>query len=374
MNSKKHALLSASGSKRWMACPRSALFSLQFPPSVSSKYAQEGTTAHGIAEKVLRDEVLPTGVDQEMLKHVMTYCNYVASKAQGNQLSIEEHGNLLWLHPELKGGTADAVIRSDWEIEVIDLKYGAGVSVSPVNNTQAMMYALMALYNPQMGRIDTTYEKVTITIVQPRCGDEVFRSWETTVEYLMEFAAELKDCAEKAMKEDAPFCTGDHCRWCPCEHGCPELQRVTKEVIAADFQVLPDVEKLTDDQIANVIKHKSVIEGFIKACEEFALNKLAVGTKVQGLKLVRGRGSRDWNAPQEEIEQKLLELTSPDTIFLSGLKSVAQIEKVIGKKAMEEFTVKKEGKIIVAAESDKRQAVTIVSPDDFELVNEGLLE
>lgn len=365
-----HALLSASGSHRWMNCPGSALFSLEFPEQQTSRYAEEGTRAHELAERLLNGHKAHETTDLEMLKNVCLYTAYVKNQAKGKKLSIEESNNLTWLHPELKRGTADAVIRGDWDIEVIDLKYGAGVAVSPVENSQLMMYALMALWDMERQCIDETYESVTMTIVQPRCGEEHIRSWTTDIEYMKAFAEDLQAAAALAMTEKAPLKCGEHCQWCPCASKCPERLRVTHEVIAKEFDKLPVVEKLTDEQIKKVIHYKSDIEKFLKSCEEYALGKLSIGQKIEGLKLVRGRGSRDWNAPVEEIEAKLLEITSPDQIYVSGLKSVAQIEKVIGKKAIEPLTLKKEGGIKVALADDKRPEVTTVSADDFEMIEQ----
>ena len=49
----KHALLSASGAHRWLACTPSARLEMQFPPSTST-YAEEGTVAHAVAELTAR--------------------------------------------------------------------------------------------------------------------------------------------------------------------------------------------------------------------------------------------------------------------------------------------------------------------------------
>ena len=49
----KHALLSASGSSRWLECPPSAHLELQFPKK-SSSYADEGTAAHELCELAAR--------------------------------------------------------------------------------------------------------------------------------------------------------------------------------------------------------------------------------------------------------------------------------------------------------------------------------
>lgn len=46
---KAHAVLSASGAHRWLACPPSARLEADLP-SISSEYAEEGTAAHELAE------------------------------------------------------------------------------------------------------------------------------------------------------------------------------------------------------------------------------------------------------------------------------------------------------------------------------------
>ena len=47
-----HALLSASGAKRWIACPPSARLEDQFPDK-DTEYSLEGTRAHELAERAL---------------------------------------------------------------------------------------------------------------------------------------------------------------------------------------------------------------------------------------------------------------------------------------------------------------------------------
>ena len=49
----EHALLSASGAHRWMACTPSARLELEFDDQ-SGTAAEEGTAAHALAEHKLR--------------------------------------------------------------------------------------------------------------------------------------------------------------------------------------------------------------------------------------------------------------------------------------------------------------------------------
>ena len=51
---RKHALLSASGASRWLACPPSAKLEEQFQDT-ESEAAAEGTLAHELAEAKVRN-------------------------------------------------------------------------------------------------------------------------------------------------------------------------------------------------------------------------------------------------------------------------------------------------------------------------------
>ena len=53
----RHALLSASSSKRWLNCPPSARLEEQFTGDIGSVYAEEGTAAHALAEHKLKRQL-----------------------------------------------------------------------------------------------------------------------------------------------------------------------------------------------------------------------------------------------------------------------------------------------------------------------------
>ena len=52
-----HAILSASGASRWLACTPSARLEEQFPDS-TSEYAKEGTLAHEVCELKVRKNLI----------------------------------------------------------------------------------------------------------------------------------------------------------------------------------------------------------------------------------------------------------------------------------------------------------------------------
>jgi len=110
--------------------------------------------------------------------------------------------------------------------------------------------------------------------------------------------------------------------------------------------------------------------------EKAAFKRLDKGESIPGLKLVRGRGSRKWALPEDEMADKLKRMGVPkDVIYPQKLISVAQIEKVnwVKKKKGEEvkaslsprqlknieenYVTKSSGSLQVALESDSREAV-----------------
>ena len=143
---KKHALLGASSSARWLVCSPSARLEAQFPDE-QSPYAAEGTQAVAKYVDLCEEKV-----------------NEARARSVDAEILIEARLDFSRWVPE-GFGTGDMVIVSDGVLEVIDLKFGKGVPVSAVGNTQMRLYAL--------GAYDTFellygMHTVRMTIVQPR--------------------------------------------------------------------------------------------------------------------------------------------------------------------------------------------------------------
>jgi nicotinamidase-related amidase len=124
-----------------MTCPGSAA-ACRGLVDKSSSFADEGTAAHHMAEQILlgidgaslvgqraENGVLMTA---DMLAEVLKYTNYVQDvvTATGGELFVELSLSISELTGEADAkGTSDAVIVTDTEIIVIDLKYGMGEKV-----------------------------------------------------------------------------------------------------------------------------------------------------------------------------------------------------------------------------------------------------
>jgi hypothetical protein len=125
---------------------------------------------------------------------------------------------------------------------------------------------------------------------------------------------------------------------------------------------LPAVERLTDEQIANVIRYGNLVTNWIKEVKDYARAKLTVGEKIEGVKLVQGRGERSWNNPQEV--ERVLGSRYGDRIYSRELLSVAKAEKAFGASAIEGLFSRIEGNATPAHISDKRKALPSAK-DDF---------
>lgn len=373
----KHAKLGASSSERWINCPAS-VNACEHMPNTSSKYAAEGTVAHELAEKCLTIKRPVSDyfgvkidnfvVDSDMVQNVQNYVNYVFSVLPVNgSLLVEQKVDFSrWVHEGF--GTADAIVIDELNktLHVIDLKYGKGVAIYAQNNTQAQLYALGA-YDLFAHIYDIDFIKMHIH--QPRINN--ITHWEITVDELMVFGEFIKQRAEIALSDNAPFNpTEKGCMWCAAKPTCSALAQKTFEVVTADFEitaepVLLPVDNLTPEQIAQILPNLPLIESWIKSVKEHAYD-LANVNQLQGYKLVAGRNSRKWNADDDAIKSALTAL-GIDPIK-QELISVAQAEKLISKENKSSFSnlyATLAGSPTLATIDDKRPALTNIL-DDFD--------
>ena len=288
----QHALLSASGAHRWLACPPSATLEAGLPKS-SSSAAEQGTAAHALAEWKLRRALhdAPTTKpvsswhDEQMDVLTDDYVAFVQERVRDvrracadPQVLIEQR--LDFSHVVPGGfGTGDCVIIAEPTLQIIDLKYGQGVMVEAESNSQLMLYALGAL--EAFGSLYDISE-VAVTIFQPRRSN--VSTWTIPVAELEAWAEQVvKPRAALAARGEGEFAPGEWCRFCKLSPTC--RTRAEANLALAKHEFAPPAE-LTDAEIAQVLA-ASGSEGL--GCRCGSVRAVAGGEPGQELARVQAR-------------------------------------------------------------------------------------
>lgn len=369
-----HAILSASASSRWLRCTPSARLERKFPDT-SSSYAEEGTQAHAYAERFL-NLFLKTGKttvvindNAEMQEAVQTYVNICIEKineartaSPDAQIKVEQRLDFSRWVPE-GFGTGDMVMVSDKYFEIVDLKYGKGVPVSAVNNSQMRLYAL-GMYEA-FGYLYGA-DEVRMTIVQPRL-DSV--STETiSVDELLSWGEEVKKKAKIAFAGKGEFCAGSHCRFCKARNTCRAHAEYELKNVKEDLQTA----ELEDFEISDILLRAKSIRSWLGGLEAYALGKALDGYEWPGMKLVEGRSTRKITDSKLAAYQLLNAGFGAEVIYKpKELKSMTELEKLCGKKMFSELMSgvieKPPGKPTLVSADDKRQALEITNiRNDFD--------
>lgn len=363
---KKHALLGASSSARWLVCTPSARLEAMFPDE-QSPYAAEGTVAHDLAEAILRHKLegkkLPKhDHSAEMVEAVNRYVdiceekvNEARARSSDAEVMIEAKLDFSRWVPE-GFGTGDMVIVADGILEVIDLKYGKGVPVSAIKNTQMRLYALGAYdVNEFLYDIKT----VRMTIVQPRL-DSVSTD-ELSVEDLLDWGDEVKPIAQRAWNGQGECTPCDYCNFCKARHTCRALADTCLAAFYKDGGKLNQL--LTDQEVSDILAMKDLITKWIKGVYDFAYEKALSGEKQwPGYKLVEGTSRRTITDPDAAAKTLLDNGYKEEDIFKPReLEGITNLQKVLGKKGVTEYLEayidKPEGRPTLVPESDKRPAI-----------------
>jgi hypothetical protein len=234
---KAHAILSASGSERWIGCPGSIRLS-EGIPSVDSPAGIRGTNTHTLLQVILENEdwekmlrspqadkfLAHIEHDAAMLSNALFAAEYVWKEMR---LMKKRYGKKPQLFTEvkleLKGvgfGTSDIILHHPFaELHVMDYKNGTK-TVEPEGNTQGLYYGVAAA-----DRFNWEFSKPKITIIQPNSPHKKghVRTWETTEQRLERAGRMLREGAKATKRKDAPLVKNDSwCWFCPARSKCPE--------------------------------------------------------------------------------------------------------------------------------------------------------
>ena len=339
-----HALLSASGSKRWLSCTPSAKLEATLPEQKRGAgafdFSQEGTTAHSLAEVKLRYHFGQIGTEEyesdykkiqetpyyndDFEAHVDNYVLYVRSQiGEGDVPLFEQRVDFSDWVPD-GFGTADVVILSKHAIRVIDLKFGKGIPVHAQDNPQLRLYALGAYskFKEEFPEI----KEVSYTIHQPRL-DSISTDG-TTISKLVDWANYfVKPKAKKAWSGAGEFLPGEWCGFCRAKAQCRARSDYNTELAKQDFK---NPRLLSEEEVSEVLVKAQNLKTWVNDVEEFALNRAVdQGVIPPGYKLgmtVTHRKISDSQLAATVLVEKGM---SPEVIWEQPkLKSISVLEKL----------------------------------------------
>lgn len=358
---RSHAVLSASSSARWLACPPSAQLCAALPDTVTD-YAREGTCAHELAEykvqKLLGNPASnPTEnldfYDTEMEDCTDSYAQYIAellATLQEPMVLVEQRLDFSRYVPD-GFGTGDCVIVADSVLTVIDFKYGKGVAVSADHNSQMMLYALGALE-----LFDALYDiaEIRMVIFQPRIQN--ISECTLSLSELLHWAeTELKPKAALAAKGGGAFSAGEHCRFCKVKATCRKRAEYNLQLAKYDF-TMPD--KLTDTEIETILATADQLTAWMADVKEYALRQALSGKQWHGYKVVAGKSNRKYTNPAAVADA--VQAYGKNPYKEPELLGVTAMEQLLGRTQFEallgSLTEKPQGKPTLVPYSDKRPA------------------
>lgn len=248
--STSHAVLSASGSERWLGCPGSVKLS-QGIPSVDNAHGIRGTNTHTLIQFILEnsewlmllssDEAQPfkdfIHWDSEMHSVALFAANYVWAEKRRMKKVTGHHPQIcVEKKLELEGvgfGTADIILYQPFGLlHVMDYKNGTHV-IEPEHNTQGLYYACAAA-----DLFGWNFRELWITIIQPNgaSGRGPIRTWKTTPKDLERAGSMLRRGAKATRAPSAPLVTDSKwCWFCPARPICPAQMKGKETKIMQRF-------------------------------------------------------------------------------------------------------------------------------------------
>ena len=377
----EHAVLSASGSHRWLNCTPSARLELEFE-NTGSEAAREGTAAHALCEHKLKRALhmrsrrpVSDYDSDEMEECTDTYVDFVMEQYEAAKQVCEDPVILIEQRLDFSCyvpdgfGTGDCLIISDDRLHIIDFKYGMGVLVEAEGNPQMKLYALGAL-----AVYDALYDirEVSMTIFQQR--RENVSTWTIPVEDLKDWAEnELKPRAKMAYDGEGEYLPGEWCTFCRAAVRCRARAEEKLKLAQTEFRMPP---LLTDAEIEDIL---AVLPDLTKWANEIATYALDAalnhGKEWNGFKVVEGRSVRKYR--DEAAVAKAAKEAGYKDIYRQSLIPLTEMQKLMGKDKFEEILggliTKAPGRPTLVPKSDRRPAMNVSNAiNEFNEIKEDI--
>src|SRR5262245_30658998 len=224
-------LVGGSIASRRIGCPASLQEELKAPPGIAgSVYADHGTAMHEAVALLLQDNKAKV-IGETFYGHVVTEEDFDElldpalealenlEKIYGDDFEIVaiEHRATI---PYLPGafGTIDLILRSKKWLIIVDFKFGRGVQVTAVDDTDRVnaqpLFYLSGVRHLIEGR------RIAVAIIQP-AFEPTFTHAEVDEHYLDGFQATLIEAIANGLSSKPRRAMGEWCRFAACKITCP---------------------------------------------------------------------------------------------------------------------------------------------------------
>ena len=334
---REHSWLSPSGLAPIVAgCVGKPLMEKPFPILATNEQALRGTNIHELAEKLLNNDPLPPGYDENHYFIAKSYVDYILEIAKKEEVFSIQAEKKVTVFPELEiSGTGDCFlyVLNTKTLHLIDLKTGR-IPVDVEWNPQLISYLYGYIFETQF-----EVETCTFHIFQP---GNIQRPWSLKYEALLDFIKDTKaKCTiahnlfhGKLSLTDGHLHYNDYCQYCRALPACPEARRHLKEksliLLDDDPFNIPRVTDLTTLQKVNIFKVKKLLLTYLDAIEASLKDDLEHNIDIPDLELQPGKLKRQWN-PEFDVAKTLLELGIQQP-FRQDLITITEAEKQLKRK------------------------------------------
>lgn len=365
-----HDFYAPSASSRWLECTASLSMDISHLQPKTNYSAELGTALHEAGEQLVLGQITygklagmtfnGIKIERDHVNNILRpYADFVKRQCDEG-VSHTLYTEFRSVLTEKCSGTADAVIlikkkNGKYTLKVIDLKTGAGTKVSPIDNSQLMIYAAGVLRSMEL---IYDIDKIQVGICQPPF--DVYAMVDITIDELDAFAERVEDVIEKIEAGDVKFSPSEStCQWCPAASICPKLNDLANEAAKFDYEKVPATSMKSLTQQMQMVP---LVRLWANAVEAESSARLLAGKKMKDFKLVRGRSSRSWKFNEDTLVKKLKALGVPKAwAYVSKLASPPQLEKLLKDKGRDDKKISKlirtdPGGPVVVPESDSREA------------------
>ena len=382
--SEVHSKLGGSKAEQFIECPGSVFLAdipFDLKEDDNDEWRGPGKVAHALAAKCLE-----TGSDAweqdfpsaEMGNYVQTYLDSIRGRDRHNGRSFVEYPIKYPAFHKAMFSTLDhaelmVADRRVYLVRVDDFKYGVGVVVDVVDNSQLQYYALCLIdgeeWPADLQRV-TDDCPIELRIHQPRVTwRESPQTWITTAGAIRQWG---HDVLHKAMKKAGTqeYKVGDHCQFCPRKLACPQMRDGAAEALKVSDDVVAErvvLTDLSDDWLGHYYLKTQQLRLFLKAIADEAARRARMGREHSSWKFINAKVDREWKddavAEADALGTPVIPLLTQrfgdDAFEPRAFKSPAQIEKmgVVGKAFVAEFAQKPKAGQRVVPSNDPGKAV-----------------